>query len=96
EWYFTVIGDVQIIDGKVEWDESELKYGKETKHRESWNVVRYDDEEGYWFDGMYFKDALSGLKSGIKKATKMFKEYNPDWDDDERAYSKFMGSMDAE
>ena len=58
---------------------------------EDWCVIREDDETGeMWFDDMDFKDQISYLNKCIKKAIKYFKEYNPEWDDDEDKRDKFL------
>lgn len=91
ECFFNVIGDVVIDNGHLVWEEQDTY--DDHPHEESWNLIRYDEEEGYWFDEYDFKDQISYLRSCIRKATKYFKEYDSDWDDNERKRNKFFNEM---
>ena len=92
ESFYAIVSDVVIENGHMKWYEKEPYSGK--IHVEDWNLIRkYDGEEDYWFDDDDFKDQVSYLRSGIKKATKYFKEYNPDWDDDENKHERFIDSL---
>ena len=88
ENFYQIISDVVIEDGHLRWTEREPFSGKIIE--EDWNLIREDDEDGYWFDDYDFKDQISYFRSGIKKAIKYFKEYNPDWDDDEQKHEDFI------
>lgn len=94
EIFFKIISDVTIENGCLKWmEESNETWKKNRISEEKWNLVRYDDEEGYWFDDYDFKDQISYLRSCIKKAIKYFKEYNPEWDDDEDKRENFLGNL---
>lgn len=90
ESFFTVIGDVKLINGRLIWTQEDHDYFSKGPHEENWNVVRYDEYEGYWFDDLDFKDQISYLNSCIKKATKYFKEYDIEYDDDDEYREKFL------
>lgn len=95
EVFFKIIGDVRIEDGCLKWTEESNEYWKKDRtSQESWKLVMYDEEEGYWFDDYEFKDQMSYIRGGIKKAIKYFKEYNPEWDDDEDKRETFLGKLD--
>lgn len=91
ECFFDVVSDVVIENGHMKWQEREAYTGK--IHVEDWNLVREDEEEGFWFDDYDFKDQVSYLRSGIRKATKYYKEYNMEWDDDEEKQQRFIDSL---
>lgn len=94
EWFYEIRGDVTIENGVMKWVEYDTNYGRGKLHKEEWNLVREDDDEGsYWFDEYEFKDQLHYLNSGIRKAIKYFKEYNPEMDDDEKAHDKFINDL---
>ena len=94
EIFFKIISDVRIEDGCLKWtEESNEIWKKDRISQESWNLVRYDEEEGYWFDDYDFKDQIKYLRGGIKKAIKYFKEYNIEWDDDENKRENFLGNL---
>lgn len=93
ESFYNIIGDVRIENGRLKWMQEDHDWFSKGPHEEDWNLIRQDDETGeIWFDDLDFKDQISGLNSGIKKATKYFKEYNPDWDDDENKRERFFQS----
>ena len=94
EVFFKVISDVTIENGCLKWtEESGETWKKDRISEEKYNLVRYDEDEGYWFDEYDFKDQMSYLRGGIKKAIKYFKEYNIEWDDDENKRNEFLDSM---
>lgn len=94
EIFFKIISDVTIENGCLKWmEESSDTWRSNRISQEKWNLVRYDEEEGYWFDEYDFKDQISYIRSGIKKAIKYFKEYNPEWDDDESKREDFLGNL---
>lgn len=92
EIFYEIIGNVSIENGCLTWIEKG-GYGNDKISKESWNIVRYDDYEGYWFDEYGFKEQISSIRSGIRKATKYFKEYDTDYDDDENKRSQFLGDL---
>jgi hypothetical protein len=91
ESFFDVITPVTIENGRICWKERDPYRDKISD--ESWNCVSYDEDEGYWFDDYWFKDAIGGLKSGIKKAIKYYNEYNIEWDDDESKHDRFIDNL---
>lgn len=94
EIFFKIFSDVTIENGCLKWmEESSDNWRNDGISQEKWNLVRYDEEEGYWFDEYAFKDQISYIRSGIKKAIKYFKEYNPEWDDDENKRENFLGNL---
>ena len=94
EVFFKIIGDVRIEDGCLKWTEESNEYWKKDRtSQESWKLVMCDEEEGYWFDDYEFKDQMSYIRGGIKKAIKYFKEYNPEWEDDEGKRENFLGNL---
>jgi len=94
EIFFKVISDLTIENGRLKWtEESNEMWKKNRISEEDWNLVRYDEEEGYWFDEYEFKDQISYLRSCIKKAIKYFNEYNPEWDEDENKREDFLGNL---
>lgn len=94
EMFIQIISDVVIENGHLKWTEKGGSYHDWDKVSiEDWNLVRDDEVEGYWFDEYEFKDQISYLRSGIKKAIKYFKEYNPDWDDNDGKREKFIGDL---
>lgn len=94
EIFFKIISDVTIENGHLKWTEESNEFWKKNRiSEEDFNLIRYDDEEGYWFDDYVFKDQISYLRSCIKKAIKYFKEYNPEWDDDEDKRENFLGNL---
>lgn len=95
ESFFTVIGEVLIENGHIKWTQEDHEWNSKGPHQEDWCVVREDDETGeIWFDEYDFKDQISYLNKCIKKAIKYFKEYNPEWDDDENKRDKFLNGDD--
>lgn len=91
EFFFTVFGDVRIEDGCLKWRQEDHEFNSKGPHDEVWSVVREDEDTGeMWFDEYDFKDQVGYLNKCIKKAIKYFKEYNPDWDDDEEKRDKFL------
>ena len=91
ESFFTVIGEVWIENGHIKWTQEDHEWNSRGPQQEDWCVVREDDETGeMWFDEYDFKDQISYLNKCIKKAIKYFKEYNPEWDDDENKRDKFL------
>ena len=94
EIFFKIISDVTIENGCLKWmEESNETWRSDRISQEKWNLVRYDEEEGYWFDEYDFKDQIKYIRSGIKKAIKYFKEYNIEWDDDENKREDFLGNL---
>ena len=94
EIFFKIISDVTIENGCLKWtEESNETWKKDRISQEKWNLVRYDEEEGYWFDDYDFKDQIKYLRGGIRKAIKYFKEYNIEWDDDENKRENFLGNL---
>lgn len=96
ESFFDMLTDVRIEDGKLKWTQDDNEYWKKDNapHEEEWNLVRYDEEEGYWFDEYEFKDTVGFLNKCIKRAAKYFSEYNPEtMDDDDDARDRFIGGM---
>ena len=84
ESFFTVYGEVKIENGHVQWMQEDHDWRSRGPQLEDWCVIREDDKTGeMWFDDMDFKDQISYLNKCIKKAIKYFKEYNPEWDDDD-------------
>lgn len=95
ESFFTVIGEVWIENGHIKWTQEDHEWNSRGPQQEDWCVVREDDETGeIWFDEYDFKDQISYLNKCIKKAIKYFKEYNPEWDDDENKRDKFLNGDD--
>ena len=95
ESFFTVIGEVWIENGHIKWTQEDHEWNSRGPQQEDWCVVREDDETGeMWFDEYDFKDQISYLNKCIKKAIKYFKEYNPEWDDDEDKRDKFLNGDD--
>lgn len=95
ESFFTVIGEVWIENGHIKWTQEDHEWNSRGPQQEDWCVVREDDETGeMWFDEYDFKDQISYLNKCIKKAIKYFKEYNPEWDDDENKRDKFLNGDD--
>ena len=94
ETFFKIISDVTIENGCLKWtEESTETWKKDRISQERWNLVRYDEEEGYWFDDYDFKDQIKYIRGGIKKAIKYFREYNIEWDDDENKRENFLGNL---
>lgn len=94
EIFFKIIGDITIENGCLKWvEESSETWKKDRISEQNWNLLRYDEEEGYWFDEYTFKDQMSYLRGGIRKAIKYFKEYNPEWDDDENKRENFLDNL---
>ncbi len=92
ESFFSMLTDVKIENGHLKWIQTDDGW-KNANREEDWNVIRYDDDEGYWFDEYSFKDQIKYLNSCIKKAIKYFREYNPEMDDDEKAREQFLGDL---
>lgn len=93
EFFFDILSDVKIENGVLKWVQEDHEWNSKGPHDEEWNVIRHDDDEGYWFDEYDFKDQVSYLNKCIKKAIKYFQEYSPDMDDDENARDKFLGEL---
>lgn len=96
EFFFDMLTDVRIENGKLKWTQLDNEYWKKNQapHEEEWNLIRYDEDEGYWFDEYEFKDTISFLNKCIKRAAKYFSEYNPEtMDDNDTEHDKFLGSL---
>ena len=94
EVFFYIIDEIVIDDGCMVWTEKGNSYfDYDEISEERINLVRYDDDEGYWFDEYEYKDAVKYIRSGIRKAIKYFKEYDPEWDDDDNKRDEFIGSL---
>lgn len=93
ESFFTIIGDVMIKNGHLRWTQDDQDYNSKGPHEEDWNLIREDDEEGYWFDEYEFKDQVGYLNRCIKKAIKYFQEYTPEMDDNEEERNSFLTNM---
>jgi len=91
ECFFEIVELPTINNGVLTWKENETFGGT---HTEEWNLVRYDDEEGYWFDNDDFKDQIGYLRSCMKKALKYFEEYDPAFDEDEEKRNSFLNGLD--
>ena len=88
EIFFKIISNVTIENGCLKWMEESNEFWKKDRISEqNWNLLRYDEEEGYWFDEYTFKDQMSYLRGGN------FKEYNPEWDDDENKRENFLDNL---
>lgn len=93
ESFFTIIGNVKIENGHLRWIQDDQDYNSKGPHEEDWNLIREDDEEGYWFDEYEFKDQVGYLNRCIKKAIKYFQEYTPEMDDNEEERNSFLTNM---
>lgn len=80
---------LHINNGALEWKQKELNKISD----EHWDIVMYDDIEGYYFDEYGFKDQISYIKQCIKKSIKYFKEYNIEMDDNEDIRTNFIENL---
>ena len=90
EWFFW-ISELEIKNGALIYDTKD-SFSKKVE-RESWNFVREDEDEGYWFDMYDFAEHMKYLNKCLNKAIKYFKEYNPDFDDNEKARNNFLSEL---
>ena len=57
-------------------------------------IYSYDDEPDEWYEDEDLADMIKWEKACVRRGVKYFKEYNPDWDDNEEAHDNFMNSLD--
>lgn len=93
EFFFDILSDVKIENGHLKWMQSDHEWNSKGPHEEDWNLICYDEDEGYWFSDSDFKDQVGYLNKCIKKAIKYFQEYSPEMDNDEKARDKFLGEL---
>lgn len=91
---FGIVGDISIVDGCLVWIEQKLNYhtSKLEQSEEKWSLVR-DYEGEIWFDGDELNDHIKYIRGCIRRGVKMFKEYNPEYDDDEEKAEKFFDEL---
>ncbi|MBO5707590.1 MAG: hypothetical protein J6T37_01410 [Bacteroidales bacterium] len=53
-----------------------------------------EDNEDEWEIDDELNEMLKWEKACVRRGVKYFKEYNPDWDDNEEAHENFMNSLD--
>lgn len=99
ESFIKIIGDVRIENGELIYTELDdgvgSWYRKAEPSEERENLVVWDDDEqSYYFSDWGWKDTMSYLNNGVRKAKKYFQEYNPDWDEDEEQRGRFLNGMD--
>lgn len=56
-------------------------------------AICQDEEDGEWYEDMELADFLKWEKACVRRGVKYFKEYNPDFDDDEEAREDFLNNL---